>query len=285
MFGSVLIGFIGEGGNLLVLLQPYAAIIILGSGVGVFIVSNPRNLQKSIIFNIKRLRNGTPYRKDDYISALTFMFFFFRHAQTTGTLMIEKEIENPMQSQIFLEFPEFLKKREALIFFCDYMRMLTMGFNKSYELENLMQDQINIRRNYTHEMSNALFKLADTLPALGIIAAVLGVINAMGSVNQPPEVLGHKIGAALLGTFIGIAVSYCVVAPLSYYLEKFGMEEAKMLECIKSGIVSFVNGNTPMIAVEFARQTAPVNLKPTFLDLEKAIDKHRTNRKVKKHGR
>jgi chemotaxis protein MotA len=285
MIGSILLGFIAEGGNVIVLFQPYAALIIIGTGVGIFIVSNPRTLQRSIWINIKRLRNGTPYHREDYVGLLTFMFFFFRHAQTSGNLVLEKDIENPTQSPIFREFPDFLRKREALVFFCDYMRMLSMGFNRSYELETLMQDQINIRRNYTYEMSTALFKLADALPALGIIAAVLGVINAMSSVNQAPEILGHKIGAALLGTFIGIAVSYCVVAPLSYYLEKFGMEEAKLLECIKAGIISFLNGNTPIIAAEFARQTAPVNLKPSFLDLEKAIDKHRTNRKVKKHGR
>jgi chemotaxis protein MotA len=170
--GSILVGFVAEGGNIAILFQPYASLIILGSGIGIFIVSNPRTLQRSIWLNIKRMRVGVPYRKDDYVNTLTFMFFFFRHAQTSGSLMLEKDIENPSQSAIFQEFPDFLRKREALVFFCDYMRMITMGFNKSFELDNLMQDQINIRRNYTHEMSTALFKLADALPALGIIAAV-----------------------------------------------------------------------------------------------------------------
>lgn len=282
---SIILAFLAEGGKLSILFQPYATLMIVGSGIGIYILANPKSILKSTWVTIKRVRGGAPYKKEDYLMLLSFMFFFFRHAHAHGALQVERDVENPHNSAIFKEFPEMLKKREALVLFCDYMRMYSMGFSRTYELENLIEEQINIRRHYSYEISNALFKLADALPALGIIAAILGVVNAMGSIGQSPEIMGHKIGAALMGTFIGIVTSYCIVAPLSSYLEKFGNEEAKFLECIKAGIVSFVNGNSPIIATEFARQTVPVSFKPSFVEVEKSIERYRANRKVKKHGR
>ncbi|MDF3047073.1 MAG: flagellar motor protein MotA [Candidatus Midichloriaceae bacterium] len=283
--GSIVLGFIAEGGNILVLYQPYAAVIILGSAFGILIISNPQSILKSMWLLIKRLRLGTPYKKFDYLNLLIFMFFFFKYAKTKGIIAIEYDIENPNKSLIFNEFPEILKNKEAVTFFCDYMRLLVIGFDKSYELENLMQDQIAIRRNHNAEISSALFKIADALPALGIIAAVLGVINAMASINAEPAVLGHKIAAALIGTFIGVAVSYCAVTPLGSYMEKFSNDESKFLECIKAGFISYVNGTQPAIAIEFARQTVPINLKPSFLEVEKAIENHLKYRRMNKDVR
>jgi len=163
--------------------------------------------------------------------------------------------------------------------------MITLGYSNTYELSNLIEDQIQIRKSYTHEMAGALYKLGDTLPALGIIAAVLGVINAMSSIDAAPEVLGHKIGAALIGTFIGVTASYCIVNPLGSYIEKFSNDESKYLECIKAGFVSYMNGNSPAIAVEFARQNVPSNIKPTFLEVENAIEAHKIIRKQRKNAR
>ncbi len=285
IISSILVGFLAEGGNILILYQPYAALIILGSALGILILSNPQSLIKSMWHLILRLKRGSPYKKDEYLRLLIFMFFFFRYARSKGALGIENDIEHPYKSLIFNEFPEILRNREALVFFCDYMRMIVLGFDKSYELEGLMADQINIRRNYNTEISTALFKLADALPALGIIAAVLGVINAMSSIDAEPAVLGHKIAAALIGTFIGVAASYCAISPLGSYMEKFGNDESKFLECIKAGFISFANGNTPVIAIEFARQTVPINLKPNFLEVEKAIEAHLQNRRMNKNAR
>ena len=285
VIGSIFTGFLCEGGNILVLFQPYAALIILGSAFGILILSNPKSLLKSMLNMILRLKKGSPYKKEEYLILLTFMFFFYRYARARGALGIEEDIENPHKSLIFAEFPTILENKEALVFFCDYMRMVVLGFDKTYELENLISDQINIRKNYTHEITQALFKLADALPALGIIAAVLGVINAMSSIDAEPAILGHKIAAALIGTFIGVAISYCVVSPLGSYLDKYGSDEAKYLECIKAGFMSFVNSNPPAIAVEFARQTIPINLKPNFLEVENAIEAHKQIRKLKKNAR
>lgn len=234
---------------------------------------------------MKRLKKGTPYSRSEYLNLLTFMFYFFKYAKSKGSLSLENDIENPYQSEIFLEFPMILDNREVLIFFCDYMRMVVLGFDKSYELQNLIEEQINIRKSYTDEITQALFKLADALPALGIVAAVLGVINAMGSIDAAPAVLGHKIGAALIGTLIGVAVSYCFVSPLGSYMDKFGNDESKFLQCIKSGFIAYVSGNPAAIAVEFARQNVPTNLKPGFLELETAIEAHKHIKKIRKNAR
>lgn len=281
---SILAGFVAEGGNLQVLFQPYAALIILGSAIGVLILSNPSSLLKSMWYNIGRLRKGSPYSKHDYLQLMCFLFYFFRYTKNKSQLEIEADIENPYKSALFQEFPGFLANREALTFFCDYMRMTILGFDKSYEIASLIEEQINIRRSYMHEISQAFYKMGDALPALGIIAAVLGVINAMGSMDADPAVLGHKIGAALIGTFLGIAAAYCIAFPLGASMEKFGNDEAKYLECIRSAFISHLNGNMPSISVEFARQNVPVNLKPSYFEVEKAIELHKQKRRLKKQN-
>ena len=282
---SIIFGFLAEGGNIIVLFQPYAALIILGSAVGILLLSNPKSLLKSIFQTIRRLNKGLPYNKDEYLALLTFMFHFFKYARNRNPIEVENDIEQPYNSVIFKEFPILLSNREALIFFCDYMRMITLGYNNAYELNNLIEEQIQIRKNYTHEMAGALYKLGDALPALGIIAAVLGVINAMSSINDAPDILGHKIGAALIGTFIGVAAAYCIVNPLGSYLEKFSNDESKYLECIKAGFIAHMNGNSPAISIEFARQNVPSNIKPTFLEVEAAIESHKLLRKRNKNAR
>ncbi len=282
---SILAGFAAEGGNLYVLFQPYAALIILGSAIGVLILSNPKSLLKSMWQAILTLSKGSPYTKQDYLQLLCFIFYFFRYTKNKSMLEIETDIENPYKSPIFNEFPGLLNNREALVFFCDYMRMTILGFDKTYEIANLIEEQISIRKNHMYEISQAFYKIGDALPALGIIAAVLGVINAMGSMDADPTVLGHKIGAALIGTFLGIAAAYCIAFPLGASIQKFGDDEAKYLECMRSALISHLNGNIPSISVEFARQNVPVNLKPSYFDVEKAIELHKQKRKLKKYVR
>lgn len=282
---SILTGFILEGGNIFILFQPYATFIIVGTALGIFITSNPHTLLKSLWMNIFKIHHGSPYRREDYLEMLTFMYYFFKYVKNKGFLAIERDIETPSKSPIFREFPKFLMQREAVIFFCDYMRMGVLGYDKSHEMEQLIEDHLQVKKNYIRELSLALFRLADALPAVGIMAAVLGVINAMSSINAEPAILGHKIAAALMGTFIGITISYCLIFPLSSYLEKYGADEVRFLEAMKSGFLSFMRGNHPNIAVEFARQMIPANFKPSYIELERAIEKHRINRKVAKNVR
>ncbi len=282
---SVIGGYLAEGGNIFVLFQPFAALIILGSALGIFIISNPHSLLKSIWKNMPKIFRNSPYSRGDYIELLVFMFSIFRFARSNSILALEEHIENPYKSSLFKQYPRILAHREAVIFFCDYMRMLVLGYDNTYELENMMQEQINTRKDYSLEISNALYRIADTMPALGILAAVLGVINAMGSINAPPDVLGHKIGAALIGTFFGVAISYCLVSPMASNLQKYGADEARFLECIKAGFIAHSRGNPPSISVEFARQVIAVNLKPSFNEIEQAIENRKALKKVKKYGR
>lgn len=282
---SIVLGFMAEGGRVGVLLQPFAVLIILGSALGIFIISNPKSLLKSIWRNMPKVFMPSPYSKYDYIEGLVFMFEVFRYARSHSILALEEHIENPYKSSLFKRHPTILMKREAVTFFCDYMRMLVLGYDNTYELDNMMGDQINIRKEYTREISSALYRIGDTLPALGILAAVLGVINAMGSIAAPPEVLGPKIAAALIGTFFGVAVAYCVVNPIAAKLDKYGSDEAKFLEFLKAGLIAHSRGNPPSISIEFARQAISLNLKPTFNEVEKAIETRKTQRKLKKYGR
>jgi chemotaxis protein MotA len=282
---SIIGGYIAEGGNLFVLFQPFAALIIMGSALGIFIISNPQSLLRSIWKNLPKIFRSSPYSRWDYIELLVFMFSIFRFARSNSILALEEHIENPYKSSLFKQYPKILAHREAVVFFCDYMRMLVLGYDNTYELENMMQEQINARKEYSLEISNALYRIADTLPALGILAAVLGVINAMGSIDAPADVLGHKIGAALIGTFFGVAISYCVFSPIASNLQKYGADEAKFLECIKAGFIAHSRGNPPSISVEFARQVIAVNLKPSFNEVEQAIENRKATKKVKKYGR
>jgi len=165
------------------------------------------------------------------------------------------------------------------------MRMLTLGYDNTYELDNIMQDHIAVKKEHGYEISSALLRIGDALPALGIIAAVLGVINAMASINAPPEVMGQKIASALIGTFLGVTVAYCIINPLGAYLEKLSNDEGKFLECIKAGFLAHAKGNPPSISLEFARQVIPNNLKPSFYEIEKAIEDNKINRKRSKYGR
>lgn len=282
---SIVGGFLAEGGNIFIFLQPFAALIIVGSALGIFIISNPKSLLKSIWRNLPKVFMGSPYNRLDYIEVLVFMFSVFRFARTNSIVALEEHIENPYKSSLFKQYPKILAHREAVVFFCDYMRMLVLGYDNTYELENMMQEQINVRRGYSFEISDALYKIADTLPALGIVAAVLGVINAMGSIDAPPDILGHKIGAALIGTFFGVAISYCLVSPIASNLQKYGADEAKFLECIKAGFIAHSRGNPPSISIEFARQAIAVNLKPSFNEIEAAIENRKAAKKIKKYGR
>ncbi|MFI4983808.1 MAG: flagellar motor stator protein MotA [Rickettsiales bacterium] len=269
---SLIVGYLGEGGALHVLFQPFSVLIIVGSGMGILIISNPKHLLRSIWINIPKMFYGKAYSREEYLELLVFLFNFFRYARQHSMVELEEHIEKPYKSSLFKQFPQFLKNREPTVFLCDYMRMLTLGYDNHFELENMMQEQINARKEYTAEISGALFRLGDTLPALGILAAILGLVNAMGSVDQSPLILGHKIASALFGTFIGIACAYCIVNPMGSFLLKFGTDESKYLECIKAGIISHARGNPPSISVEFARQTIAMNLKPNFFELEKTIE-------------
>ena len=281
IIGSIIIGFLMEGGNLEALAQPYALLIILGTAFGVLIISSPKTELKNIWKAINQIISGHQHERQDYRDLLAFMYYFFRYATTNSLHDVENHIENPYKSMLFKEFPSLFKSHEAIVFFCDYMRMIITGYDNSFELDNLADQQIYVAKTSSNELTSALYKLADATPAIGILAAVLGVINAMSSIDQDAVVLGPKIASALLGTFIGVAVSYCIIAPLASYIEKYYNNEYKFFECMKAGFVAYARGNPPSICIEFARQVVPNHLKPSFVELERVLE----NLKVTKRKR
>jgi chemotaxis protein MotA len=274
---SMLIGFALEGGNIMVLLQPAGAFIICGVALGAFIISNPRDLLQDIWQELADLKRTAAYDKQDYLELLAFLFNFFRVRKQRSVTEIETQIDDPYNSVMFKRFPGILTNNEVVTFFCDQIRMLTIGLENIYVFESSMEAAITNKRNKVDEVSQSLYKLGDSLPAIGIIAAVLGVINAMGSIASEPEVLGRKIAAALIGTMFGVFLAYCLVMPVSSFLQKCGHNKLYFLECIKAGLLAHIQGNSPMIAVEVARQTVPERYRPSFAEVEALLDNQNRN--------
>jgi chemotaxis protein MotA len=274
---SMLLGFALEGGNLMILLQPAGVFIICGAALGSFVISNPRDLLQDVLQGLSDLKKTTSYDKQDYLELLAFLFNFFRIRKQRSVADIETQIDDPYNSSIFKKFPGVLANSEAVSFFCDQVRMLTIGLDSIYVFESSMEAAISSKKAKVDEVSYSLYKLGDSLPAIGIIAAVLGVINAMGSIASEPEVLGGKIAAALIGTMFGVFLAYCLVMPISSFLQKYGHNKLYFLECIKVGLLAHMQGSSPMIAIEVARQTIPEKYRPSFAEVEALLDNQNKN--------
>ncbi|TAE81064.1 MAG: flagellar motor stator protein MotA [Alphaproteobacteria bacterium] len=270
VIGCVLGGYVMHNGNLAVLWQPTEVIIIVGAAVGAFIIANPSALLKVILKSLKKLLKGMPYRQKEYLELLVMQYTVFKTMRTKGMLEIEQHIEHPHNSALFNSAPKFAKNHHAVDFFADYLRMMTMGVENHYELDDLMDKEINAHREEAKHITHALTSMADGMPALGIVAAVLGVIITMGSITEPPEVLGKLIGAALVGTFLGVLISYGIIAPIANYVGSVLESEVRYMECIKAGLVAYAKGVAPAVAVEYARTNIDVLYKPKFADVESA---------------
>ena len=271
---SVFVGYLAIGGNIHVLLKPSEWIIIIGAAIGSYIIANPTDVIKDMLKSLKSINKKTPFNKNDYLQVLTFMFNFFKFSHANGLVELENHIDNTEKSELFERFPVINKQPHAKIFFCDYFRMIILGFEDCNELENMMDNDIKNRKHHALNIPQSLIKIGDALPALGIVAAVLGVITAMGAVGADPSVLGPKIASALVGTFIGAFSAYGLVNPIGHFLTQFKENEIKFLECIKNGIVAHINGYPPSIAIEFARQAIPASYKPSFHEVEQEIERH-----------
>ncbi len=264
----IIIGYMGAGGHLGVLWQPFEFIIILGAAGGAFAIANPAALLGRVTGNINKIIAGPKYLKKDYVQLLTLLFSIFKLAKAKGMLSLEAHIENPFDSAIFQKFPSFMSNHSALSFLCDYLRLMTMGSDNPHQLEDLMGEELEVLFHEDHADISAFEKMADGLPALGIVAAVLGVIHTMGSISQPPEVLGNLIGAALVGTFFGILVSYGFVGPMAQSLEATLKADQKYILCIKTAIVAYLGGSAPIIIVECARKILDEEQRPSFAEME-----------------
>ena len=267
--GSVIGGFIWEGGKMLVLFQPAEFLIIGGAGFGSILVMSPIKVFKQIITQILGII-GTPPTKESFTKLLVMLYEVFQAARKDGLVAMEAHVEKPQESKILENYPEFLANHHLLDFFVDTMRLILSGGVPAHDLEALIETDLDTHHAELSKPPELVAKVADSLPGLGIVAAVLGVVITMGHIGGPPEVIGHKVGAALVGTFLGILLSYGFVGPLASNMETMNAEKAQAYIVIKQALLGFHKGMAPSIAVEFARRSISSDLRPGFIELEKA---------------
>ncbi|MBX9977286.1 MAG: flagellar motor stator protein MotA [Alphaproteobacteria bacterium] len=272
VLGCVLGGYAAMGGSIAVLWQPFEFVIILGAAIGALVIGTPKHILGQLGGAIGLIFKGSMFAKDDYVELLTMLFQTFKLAKSKGMLALESHVEKPDESDLFKNFPKFLHNHHALVFFCDYMRMMTMGTENPHQMEDLINEEMEVHHHERDQIYNAIQGMADGTPALGIVAAVLGVIKTMGHINSPPEILGHYIGGALVGTFAGVLIAYGVAGPMASSIKAIYDSEAKYYACIKAGILAYMNGYAPAVAVEFARKSIEHAYRPTFYELEEAIN-------------
>lgn len=270
VFLCVLGGYAAMGGHIMVLWQPFEYVIIVGAAIGAFIIGSPKFVRKRVMKDIKALTKKPKYGKAEFIELLSMQYLVFKLAKTKGMLALEQHIENPHESSIFTQFPGFLHDHHAVEFFCDYLRLVSLGSDKPYEIEALMDQELEVHHKEDHDVAHSVQLMADGMPALGIVAAVLGVIKTMGAITEPPEILGKLIGGALVGTFAGVFISYGFLAPLATALGAKFESESKYMQCIKTGLIAHLHGCAPSISVEYARKALASEVRPTFTELEEA---------------
>lgn len=263
-------GYAAMGGKLAVLNQPFELVIIFGSGIMAFTVANSKHVLKSCMKDFKAIYKKDKYGKQEYLELLSMLYVVFRTARTKGWLALEQHIENPHDSDIFKKFPSFHNDHHAVTFLCDYLRLISLGAEKPHEVESLMDQEIDTQREERNHTSHAVQTMADGLPALGIVAAVLGVIKTMGAISEPPEVLGKLIGGALVGTFLGVWLSYGFIGPIASAMKERNDTELKYYICMKTSILAFLQGAAPQVAIEFGRKILMHDVQPTFMEVEEA---------------
>jgi chemotaxis protein MotA len=272
VIASVIGGYVASGGHLVVLFQPFEVMIIVGAAAGAFVISNRKPVLSAAGKAVPGLLKAEKYDKAAYLELLTMLYSVFKLAKSKGALVLEQHVEHPHDSNLFQRFPTFLADEHAVTFFCDYLRLLTLGTDNHHEMETLMDEDLETHRAEHHAVANAISNAADAMPALGIVAAVLGVIHTMGSITEPPAVLGHLIGGALVGTFMGILLSYGFVGPIASAVRARGDAEERYFLCMKAGILAYMQGYAPSVAVEFARKALNTDVRPTFYEVEEAVE-------------
>jgi chemotaxis protein MotA len=262
--GCMLGGFAALGGHLIVLRQPWEFVIIMGSALGTFIVANPLKVIKDTGKAITQAVLEKTPKSRDYLDILGLLHALMRELRSKSRNEAEAHIEQPEESALFQAFPSLLKNKEIIAFICDYCRLFLIGNVKTFEIENLMDEEIAQIKHDKLKPYHALTAIGDGLPALGIVAAVLGVIKAMGALNESPELLGGLIGAAMVGTFAGIFVSYGIMTPLAYKVKVARSKECHVYLIIKQTLLAFMNGALPQVAIEHGRKSIPSHERPSI---------------------
>jgi chemotaxis protein MotA len=270
VFGAVVGGFLMEKGKLPVLLQPAELIIIGGSAIGTLLAANPLPLIIKIFKGLVSILGGSRFNAAYYLESLKMLSDIFQFARKSGMAKLEEDIENPEKSAVFSKYPKLIKDHHVLYFVCDTLRTAVAGVVAPHDLDTLVEGDIEIHHTASSAPVRALSTVADALPGLGIVAAVLGIVITMGALGGPPEQIGEKVAAALVGTFLGILLSYGMVSPLAAHLQSMIDAEGQYYQMLRSGLMAFAKGMAPMIAVEFARRSIPHDLRPTFKEMETA---------------
>jgi chemotaxis protein MotA len=275
IFGSIVVvgcvigGFILEGGHVLALWHPTEILIIVGAALGAFMTSNPPKVCKASFLGAINFVKGPRYKRDDFVALLKLLYEILVKIRKEGLMAIEGDLEAPDGGALFKNYPRIVADHHLMDFIRDCLRLMVGGSLDPHELESLLEQEVETHHEQVHEPANAVQKVADALPGFGIVAAVLGIVNTMATLEgADTATIGHKVGAALVGTFLGILVSYGFVGPIAAGMAHHANEETKAFEVVKMALVATVRGYVPAVAIEFARKLLGGDIRPTFGDLE-----------------
>jgi chemotaxis protein MotA len=275
VLAAVLGGYALEGGSFRVLIQPIELFTIAGAAAGAFVVSNSTKVLGATVKALPKLLQGSKYSKTRYMALMALLFDILNKIRKEGMMAIESDIDDPSRSPLFSKHPQIASDHHLIEFITDYLRMMVSGNMNPFEIESLMEQEIETHHHEAMAPSHALQKAGDGLPAFGIVAAVMGVVKTMASVGKPPAVLGEMIAAALVGTFLGILLSYGFIGPLAALLEQRVDESTKELYCVKATLLANLQGYAPALAVEFGRKILYSTERPSFAELEKHVKQKR----------
>ena len=270
VFGMVFGGFMLAGGHFDVIIKaaPFEMMMIGGAAIGATLIGNSFKTVMGILGGFGKAMAGPKWKPKDYTDLLSVLFVLTKTMKTKGVVAIEAHIENPKESRIFQEYPKILKDHFAIDLICDTLRMMTMNLEDPHQVEDAIEKQLEKHHHEAHQAAHALQNMADALPALGIVAAVLGIIKTMGAINQPPEYLGKLIGSALVGTFLGVFLAYGLVGPFAARMGEVVEEESNFYKIIRDVLVAHLHGNAAQISVEIGRGQIPSSAQPSFAELE-----------------
>ena len=275
VIGAVVGGYLMEHGHLRVLMQPAELLIIGGAAMGTLLIANPMRILKRLVASLKGVVSGSQFTRARYLESLKMIFELLAKARKDGLVALEADVEEPEKSPIFSKYPIFLADHHARDFVCDTMRMAVSGGIEAFDVDQMMEIDMEVHHQECSDSVSALTTMAESLPGLGIVAAVLGVVITMGALGGPPEQIGERVAAALVGTFLGVLLCYGFIGPLASNLAKLGEEERAYYHVLRVAMVSFIKGNPPIMAVETARRAVPTHVRPSFLEVEAAC-KNRT---------
>lgn len=268
LFGCIMLGYLMEGGQIGALVQIAEFLILGGAGLGSVLVANPLSAVVGTFKAVLGLLKGNPYTKARYSELLKMLYDLFMLARREGLVTLDQHVENPHESKFFCNYPLFFGHHHALAFLADTMKVVITGSVQVFDLSDMMDIDLEVTNEEVLHPAHIVSGLGDSMPAFGIVAAVLGIVITMGAINGPPAEIGHKVGAALVGTFLGILVAYGVFAPLAAALTMQAKAEAQYMGCIKCALLSFARGDAPLTAVEFARRNIDPGVRPTFSEME-----------------